>query len=312
VPVVPKVAALAAGQHALFHLRQAAAVGVTERELRRAVERGDVVHRAPEVYAIAGAPASWRQSLLVAVLDAGEDAAASHRAAAVLLGIARRGAPELVEISVTRPRSARVAGAIVHRSRDLAADHVLLVDGIPCTGALRTLVDLGAVERWPVVADALERALQSGQATQLGAEWMLTRLSRRGRDGCGAFRRVLETRALAGASPHPGLLEPRMARILGASGLAMPVYQHVVRDRRGFVAQVDFAYPDIKEAFEVDGFEAHGTPGAMTLDFEREHRLKAAGWGVTRFTWHHVVRRPRYVLEVVTAVLGAHSNRPGR
>lgn len=98
-----------------------------------------------------------------------------------------------------------------------------------------------------------------------------------------------------------------MARILKGSGLAAPVYQFRVLDDAGnFVARPDFAYPDIKEAIEVDGFEAHGTPEAMTADFEREHRLRAAGWNVTRFTWHHVVREPTYVLQVIAGVLGAH------
>jgi hypothetical protein len=220
--------------------------------------------------------------------------------------MARRHVPEVVELSVARPRFSRSPAVIVHRSGDLSPEHVLEVDGIPCTGPLRTLVDLGAVERWPVVADALERALQSGVVTLPGAEWMLTNLSRRGRNGCGVFRRVLDTRALHAASPHEGLLEPRMARVLRAAGLPDPVYQCRVTDGGRFVAQVDFGYPEVREAFEVDGFAAHGTPVAMAHDFEREHRLKAAGWGVTRFTWYHVVRQPRYVQHTVASVLGVH------
>ena len=244
---------------------------------------------------------------MAAVLDGGDGAVASHRAAAVLHGIAGRSAERIVEISVPRPRNSRMVGVVVHRSGDLAPAHLTQVDGIPCTGPLRTLVDLGAVVRWPVVSDAFERALQSGQATLRGAEWMLTELSQRGRTGCGVFRRVLDERALVAVSPHEGLLEPRMARLLRAAELPLPAYQHVVTARGRFVAQVDFAYVELKEAFEVDGFEAHGTPRAMTSDFEREHDLRAAGWGVSRFTWFHVVKRPRYVASVFRDVLGAHS-----
>jgi hypothetical protein len=133
---------------------------------------------------------------------------------------------------------------------------------------------------------------------------MLTNLSRRGRRGCGVFRRVLDTRALKVVSPDPGLLEARMARLL--VGLPEPEYQHrVLRDGR-FVARVDFAYPALREAFEVDGFEKHGTPEAMGRAFERDHRLRAAGWNVSHFNWEQVVRRPSYVLGIVTSVLGAH------
>lgn len=307
--ILGRVAALAATQYGLVHLEQLRGAGVSDRQVEWAVACGELERRLPAVYAVAGAPRTWRQDLMAAVLDAGvgAGAAVSHRAAAILLGIARRGAPEVVEISVTRSRSARLPGVIVHRSGDLLPEHVLVVDGIPCTGPLRTLVDLGAVEpRWTVV-DAYERALQAGQVTELGAEWMLTKLAARGRNGSGVFRWVLDTRALSGASPHPGLLEPRMARTL--VGLPAPEYQFKVFDEDGtFVAQPDFAYPALKEAIEVDGFEAHGTPNAMTSDFEREHRLRAAGWNVTRFTWFHVVKRPAYVRQVVAAVLGAASH----
>ena len=303
--VVAVAAPVASVQHGLVHLRQLRELGITPRALQRAIESGELVRLHPEVYVVAGAPRTWRRDVLAAVLDAGPGAAASHRTAAVLLRIARRGAPELVEISVPRQRSSRLPATFVHRSGDLTAEHVLVVDGIPCTGPLRTLLDLGAVERPSHVADAFERALQSGVVTLGGAEWILTEIARRGRNGCGVFRRVLDDRALAAASPHEGLLEPRMARLLRNAGLPPAIYQHRVVADGVFVAQVDFGYPDVKEAFEVDGFEAHGTPTAMTLDFEREHRLKLAGWGVTRFTWKHVVRRPKYVAATVASVLGA-------
>jgi predicted transcriptional regulator of viral defense system len=307
--VVGLIAPVAEKQHALAHLRQLRELGVSRSELEHAIGRGELERRLPEVYRIPGSPRTWHQDLMASVLDGGPGSAASHRAAARLLGLARRDAPAFVEITVPRLRSSRIPGVIVHRSKDLDAEHVMEVEGIPCTGPLRTLVDLGAVERWPVVSDAFERALQSGQATMRGAEWMLTDLSRRGRRGCGVFRRVLDTRALSSASPDEGLLEPRMARLLRGAGLPDPSYQYeVVHDGR-FVARVDFAYPDIREAFEVDGFEVHGTPEAMTRDFEREHGLKGAGWGVTRFTWFHVVTRPRYVESTVRSVLGAHNLR---
>jgi hypothetical protein len=304
--VAAHIASVAARQYAVVHLDQLRSAGVTNRALDRAVEAGEVERASSEVYRIAGSPRTWRQDVMTAVLDAGPDAAASHRCAARLLGIADRRAGPLVEISVPRTLSSRLPGAIVHRSKDLDADHVVVVDGIPCTGPLRTLVDLGAVERWPVVSDAFERALQAGQVTLLGAEWMLTRLSRRGRRGCGVFRRVLDERALKVVSPDPGLLEARMARVL--VGFPEAAYQYVVRHDGAFVARVDFAYPQFREAFEVLGFEKHGTPAAMGASFERTHRLRAAGWNVTEFNWEQVVRRPKYVVEVVARVLGAHSH----
>jgi predicted transcriptional regulator of viral defense system len=303
--VAALIAPVAARQHGLAHLQQLREQGVSEQALRSAVRTGEIERILPEVYRVAGAPHTWKQDVMAAVLDAWPDGVASHRTAACLLCIAHRDAPQLVEITVPRSRYSRSPGVIVHRSLDLSPDHVMTVDGIPCTGPLRTLVDLGAVEPFGAVVDALERALQSGHATLLGAEWMLTKLRRRGRNGCGVFSDVLDRRALLVASPQKGLLEPRMARVL--AGLPPYEYQYKVFNDNGiFVAQVDFACPAIKEGFEVDGFETHGTPDAMTHDFDRDHDLRAAGWGVTHFTWNHVVRRPKYVREVYLGVLRAH------
>lgn len=290
-------------QHGAVHRRQLLEVGATREGIDWAVAAGELIRAAPAVYVVAGSPRTWKQRLMVAVLDAGPGTCVSHRSALVLLGLARRGAPEVVEISSPRSRSHRLGDVIVHRQLDHRPDEVVVIDGIPCTGPLRTLVDLGAVEPWWEVRDAVERALQSGHVTVRGCEWELSRLSRRGRAGCGVFRRVLDERALKAASPDRSLLEPRMAGIFRRFGLPTPAYQHVVEG----VGRIDFAYRDLKIAIEVDGFEAHGTPAAMTADFERQHRLEMLGWRVIRFTWFQVIRRPHYVAQVIREVLGATS-----
>lgn len=301
------VAALAARQHGAISLVQVLRCGATAHQLRRAVERGDLVRRTHGVYVVAGAPRTWRQDLMVAVLDAGPGAAASHRAAAKLLGIAHRDAPELVEISVPRGRSYRMGDVIVHSPLDLSDEYVIVVDGIPCTGVHRTLVDLGAVEPVGTVKDALERALQAKLCTVRGVEWTLAQLSERGRTGCGVIRLVLTERELKARSPHRGLLEPRYAGLSRRYALPAYVYQHRILDETGkLVAQVDFAYPDAKVGVEVDGFETHGTPDAMQKDFERDDMLELDhGWRIIHFTWHQVLKRPEYVARRVRQLLAA-------
>jgi hypothetical protein len=303
--VVVLVAAIAAAQHGAVSRRQALDAGVTRHMLDWAIEVGELLAAAPSVYVVAAAPRTWRQRLMVAVLDAGPGACVSHRAAALLLGIARAGAPEIVEITSPRTRTHRLDGVIVHRLLDLADEHVMLVDGIPCAGYLRTLVDIGAVEPFWEVRDMLERCLSRRLITVGGAEWAVTRHSRRGRNGVGVLRRVLDDRALYRSMPD-SVLEARMARIFVQFGLPMATFQHVVLDERGeFVARVDFAYPELRRAFEVKGWEKHGTPWATEADFDREHRLDRLGWRVTSFTYWHVVKRPKYVATVIRTILGA-------
>lgn len=284
---------------------------VSRRAIDRAVESGELIRAAPAVYVIAGSPRTWKQRLMVAVLDAGPGACVSHRAAAVLLGVARLGAQEVVEITSPRTRTHRLDGVIVHRLLDLSDEHVMVVDGIPCTGYLRTLVDIGAVERWWEVRDMLERCLSGRHISIGGAEWAVTRHSRRGRNGVGVLRRVLDDRALFREMPD-SVLEARMARIFQHYGLPPAEFQFVVRGPNNeLIARVDFAYVDIRRAFEVNGWEAHGTPTATSADYARIHRLDMVGWKVTSFTYWDVVKRPEYVVKVIREILGAANHLVG-
>jgi hypothetical protein len=302
--VVAVMASLATLQHGAISRAQLFARGVSRKAIQRAVESGELIRRAPAVFVVAGAPRTWRQDLMVAVLDAGPGACVSHRAAAVLLGIARRGSRELVEITSPRSRTHATWGAIIHRPLDFVYERdVVVIDGIPCTGPLRTLVDLGVSESWLEVWDAIERAIQAGLVTHKGCEWMLATLSRQGRHGVGPFRRALDERALKMGAPHPGLLEPRMAGVDARYRLPAYTYQHDAFGDGSVL--IDFAWVDEKVAVEVLGFEDHGNPKAMTDDFEREHRLVNAGWIVLKFTWYQVVKRPKHVADTILRVLGS-------
>jgi hypothetical protein len=303
--VIGVIAAVAAAQHGAVSRAQLRDAGVSKRSISWAVRVGELVHVAPQVFVVAGAPRSWRQRLMIAVLDAGPGACVSHRAAAILLGIARRGMPELIEITTPRVRSERMEGVIVHKPLDLDFHRdVVFIDGIPCTGPLRTLVDLGVSESWLEVWDAIERAIQAKLVTHRGCEWMLATLSRQGRHGCGPFRRALDERALKMGSPHPGLLEPRMASVARRFKLPPHEYQHDVFGDGSVL--IDFAWPSVKVGVEVDGFEDHGNPKAMNKDYERDHWLENEhGWFIIHFTWHMVVKRPKYVADQIMKVLVA-------
>lgn len=297
-------AAHAATQHGLLERHEMVQLGVGHAALDHAVRRELVARLQRNVYALPGAVTSFRQRVLAAVLSAGPGAVASHRTAAIILGVAHRDAAEIVEITVPRLRNRKPVGTFVHRIDDLSADHCVVIDGIPCTGPLRLMVDLGAVEPERVVEDVLDRALTAGLVTIRGVEWMLTELSVQGRAGCGVIRKILDGRAL-GTAVADGLIEPRMARIFKRFGILMPVFQHELRTASGlFVARFDFAYPHLKHAFEVDGYEVHGRPRAMERGFDRDRAARREGWQVDHFMWNHVVRRQKYVAEVILEVLG--------
>jgi hypothetical protein len=61
VSVAALMAPVAVHQYGLAHLRQLRAAGVTKEALRSALRTGEVERLLPEVYAVAGAPRTWRQ-----------------------------------------------------------------------------------------------------------------------------------------------------------------------------------------------------------------------------------------------------------
>ncbi len=72
------IAPLAARQHALVTLGQVEALGFPRHYVDARVLRGALRRVKPGVFAVSGAPRTWEQSVLAAVLAAGPEAVASH------------------------------------------------------------------------------------------------------------------------------------------------------------------------------------------------------------------------------------------
>lgn len=285
---------VARGQYGLITWSQLLAAGVPGSSIGRLVERGALIRLFPGVYRVAGAPATWYQRQLAAVLAAGAEAAASHRAAAHLWDV-WDGEPA-IEISVPRRQALRLPGVIVHRTRDPMPIHIR--KGIPVTTPMRVMVDLGAVVSADVVETVLDRAEVARLHTVAAVEWELAAVARPGRRGSGTLRRVLDRRALLD-SPPDGMLEPRFARLLKHAGLAPAVFQFRVGRY-----EIDFAYPDLMLAIEVDGYGPHASRKAFQSDRYRQNVLVGRGWTVLRFTWADVVKRPDHVARVIASAIG--------
>jgi hypothetical protein len=161
-------------------------------------------------------------------------------------------------------------------------------------------VDLGAVLPGDMVAKCLDRAHGRGLVSYSSVKTALDAVARQGRHGVGVMRRILEPR-LAG-EPPAGVLEARMARLLSAQALPLAVPEYEVWNQAGaFVARVDFAYPDIRLAIEVDGYEAHSSLDAFRQDRTRQNALVEAGWTVLRFVWTEVDRGSPHVGRTIRA-----------
>ncbi len=64
--------------------------------------------------------------------------------------------------------------------------------------------------------------------------------------------------------------------------------------------EVDFRWPDLKLAVEIDGSH-HGRPPDRAADARQDQALQAAGYETLRFTDDDVYQRPDYVLRTLSA-----------
>lgn len=305
----PTITAIASRQHALITLDQLRAESLTPRAAQARVDSGRWARSFTGVYRVAGAPTSWRQELLGACLAAGDQSMASHRSASRLWGLTGGDDP-MIELSVPRPHSHRLPGVVVHRSTDLEGVVAARRDGIPVTSPARTLVDLGSVVSERVVDSALDVALSRRLVTLVEVRAALDAVARRGRRGAGVLRRVLAERFDAAAASE-SVLEWRLWRLCRDHGLPEPVGQHEVRVGSRFVGRVDFAFPGVRLAIEVDGYESHSSLAAFRHDRVRQNELVAAGWTVLRFTWQDLTQQPEKVVSAIQRVLGALNHQIG-
>ena len=190
---------------------------------------------------------------------------------------------------LTLPRTANGRRPRVSR-RDLPAERIVTVAGLPCTDGLQTMIDLADSLDDLVWEQALESALRK-RLTPVEA------LNGRGN------QRVWQRRP-ADAPPTESLLETLFVQ------LARPVVPDPVRQLwiEAAHARVDLAWPDLGLFVELDGQHHLGQP---VYDARRETAVVAAtGWLCGRFTWTEVVRLPTTTARRLVAVAEQARRRP--
>ena len=95
---------LAARQHACLTHAQARSCGLTDPQIRHRVRNGSLERVGSRVLRVVGAPSTWEQQLMAGLLDLGDAAVVSRRAAAALHGF--DGFPSRA-VEFTIPRAAR-------------------------------------------------------------------------------------------------------------------------------------------------------------------------------------------------------------
>lgn len=293
---------LAQAQHGLVTSEQAVkALGPGRKD--RWVAGGRLISTQPRVFRVAGAPQTWHQEVLGAALAT--QGTVSHRSAAELWGLIQPAG--YVEVTVPPDRTPALRPpAILHRVADLHPELAVERSGMRITDAVRTVIDLGLVLPTWAVRDALSRGLTSRLFAITEVDRLRDALGRKGRNGTGVMREILEARLLL-ASPEESVLEARFHEIVRRHDLPPLSIQHEVWHAGRFIARIDAAYPERQLAIEVDGYSAHSSPDAFQRDRTRQNRLVALGWTVLRFTWADVVQRPAAVAQMIREALAQAS-----
>jgi very-short-patch-repair endonuclease len=277
---------VAAGQSGAITRVQLLQSGVSTGRLKGLVRRQALQPVARGVYLLAGAPADWQGRLWIGLLGAGPGSFACRRSAAALWGL--DGIPSgHVDIAVPGGRKSRRPGTIRLASADVR--DVVQHDGFPVTTVVRTLLDLGSVVGPAIVERSLESALRRRLVT---AERLFERTQGAFSPGSHVLRDVLRVRP-SDAAPTESDAETRFVQIVRAMGFPDPRRQHVVI-LRGRKYRLDFAWPAIRLAVEIDGGSVHG-PDALGADLYRQNQLLLDGWLVVRFTPHMVERQLQMV-----------------
>ncbi|MGZ8763581.1 MAG: type IV toxin-antitoxin system AbiEi family antitoxin domain-containing protein [Acidimicrobiia bacterium] len=255
--------------------------GLSRRAIDLRCADGRLVQIRKGVFAVAGVPPSWEQSVLAAVLAAGEEAVASHFTAGALWGLPNIGR-EYLEVSTARPDQRRLRGVLTHRTTTfLTAEHTVRA-GIAVTSVARTLLDcsgrLAVAQLGVATDDALRRNILRLEDLRLCAAGLRPAPGRHPKK----IQAILVKR-LPGYDPGESNLQMRFARGVVAHGCPEPVIEHRLRlGRKKY--RVDLAYPAAMVAIEIDGWEWHHTRTAFDGDRARANDLVAAGWTVLRFT----------------------------
>jgi very-short-patch-repair endonuclease len=279
---------LARSQHGVVARAQLMERGLSSKAIVHRIHTGRLHPLWRGVYAVGRPDVDQRGRWMAAVLSCGPRALLSHRGAAALWGLARAtaGIDIVVPVEVCRRRP----GIKVHRRVELGPEVRRVVDGIPVTDPVTTLVDFAAcAPEWQVEkaineADRLDRVDPEALRAALGALPP--------RPGMACMRRLLGGGVLTDTG-----LERKFLRLARAAGLPQPETQAQVNGYR-----VDFYWPDLGLIVEADGWRYHRTPGAQASDRRRDQAHMRAGLTALRFGESQIRHEPQRVKTTLSAV----------
>lgn len=278
-------------QHGVVTRRQLLDLDMSTEAIEHRLAIGRLHRLYRGVYAVGRPEVDQRGRWMAAALSCGPAALLSHESAACLWGFWARAAS--IDVVVPEGTLRRRPGIRVHRRAGLGSEHRCVIDGIPVTDPISTLIDLAScaglyrLDRAVNDADRLDLVDPESLRAALDATPP--------RPGVGRLRSLLDSHTFA---PTDSVLEWRFLQLACDAGLSRPGTQVMVN---GF--RVDFYWPDLGLVVETDGLRYHRTPAQQKKDRLRDQAHAAAGLTALRFTAAQVRYEPGRLKKILTDVV---------
>lgn len=224
-------------------------------------------------------------------------AALAHRSAAALHGIGlrmphERGLAHPVEVVVPAGTAPVRRSGVRCFAADLAGD-VVLVEGVPVTSLLRTVLDTARFAPPPLALAVLDLAARRGLFSPVQALLRLDAVP--GQRGVARARRLVALTDPGAESPGESWLRLRLAD----AGFPRARTQIPVAGYR-----LDLGWPARRLAVEFDGREFHEGTRALAHDRRRREHLAERGWTVVGVGAGEVLGRSLHLELGVGELLG--------
>lgn len=258
-----------------------AELGCNRRNVAHLVDRGELVTMLPGVFRSAQWPCN-REQILAAVCARNPAAMIGFTTAGQLWSV-RRMTDRWIHVLVTHGCSPEMEGIVVHRCRRIdPVDVVQRPDGIRLTSPPRTIFDCADMIGREATTSALEQLLNEQRLTFGTITDTMQRLYHPNRPGSRTMLAVIRSRPAWRAALQSNL-EVRVLEEIARQGLSLPVTQFPMRLPDRDIA-IDFAWPSVKLAVEVDHPAWHDGAVESHADKGRDRKLTTIGWTSARIT----------------------------
>ncbi len=256
--------------------------GCGDRNIGQMVDRHELITMLPGVFRSAQWPCN-REQIMAAACARNPAALIGFTTAGQQWGLRRMADPD-VHVLVPHGRSPEMEGIVVHRCRRIdPVDFVQRPDGIRLTSPPRTLFDSADMIGREATSSGLEQLLNEGRVTFGTISDTVRRLYHPNRPGARTMLAVIGSRPAWRAALQSDL-EVKVLEEMSRQGLPIPATQFAMQLPGGRHIAIDFAWPSVRLAVEVDHPAWHDGAADSHADKGRDRKLTTIGWTSTRIT----------------------------